>query len=86
MAARDDGDPIDDAWGAAVTVADTWTVDGDVHKTSATGAITPDTAGTRAGGDLMFVRVMRDVSEDDLGVDARLLSVKLEYTTNAYSD
>jgi hypothetical protein len=86
LAARDDNDPIDDAWGTAVTVNDTWIADGDVHKSSATGNITPDTAGTRAGGDLLFIRVFRDVSGDDLGGDARLLGVRLSYTTEGYSD
>lgn len=85
MAARDDGEDIDDAWGAAVTVDDTWIGDGKVHKSAVSGAITPDTAGTRAGGDLLFVRVMRDVSGDDLGGDARLIGVKLEYGINDLS-
>lgn len=88
LAARDDNEAIDDAWGAAVTVNDDWLADGDVHKTAETGAITPDTAGTRAGGDLMFVRVFRDVSEEDDSVygDAQLLSVRLIYTTEGYED
>ena len=59
-------------------VADTWIADGDVHVSAATGAIT--IGGTPAAGQLCQWRVYRDVSEDDLGVDARLLSVKIIYT------
>jgi len=73
-----DDAPIDSTWGTAVGVADTWIADGDVHVTAATGAIT--IGGGPAAGELCQWRVYRDVSEDDLGVDARLLAVKIIYT------
>ena len=80
LAARDNDDPIEDAWGTIVTVADTWIANGDIHKVKS-GNITADTTGTRAGEDLLFARTFRDVSADDLGADARLIAIKLEFTT-----
>lgn len=79
MIAVDNDDPIDQAWGSAVTVTDTWIADGDIHESAESGAITPATTVSREAGDLLFVRVMRDVSEDDLGGDARLIAVKLRF-------
>ncbi len=73
-----DDDAIDQAWGAAVAVSDTWIADGDVHVTAATAAVT--LGGTPAASELTQIRVHRDVSDDDLVVDARLLAVKLTFT------
>lgn len=86
MIAIANDDPIDQAWGTAVNVDDTWIADGDEHISGVSGAITPATSSTRAGGNSLRVRVMRDISGDDLGGDARLMKVKLEYTTDAVSD
>ena len=36
-------------------------------------------SGTPAAGELVQFRIYRDVSEDDLGVDAMLLMVKITY-------
>jgi hypothetical protein len=87
MKALDNDDAIDTAWGTAVLpAADTLITAGDVHKTAVTAAITPATPVSRAAEDLIFIRVYRDVSGDTLGVDARLIAVKLEYTCEGYSD
>jgi hypothetical protein len=83
MASRANDEAIDAAWGTAVTVSDALIATGDVHVSAASGAITP--AGTPAGGELLFVRVMRDVSEDNLAGDARLIAIKIEYGVSALS-
>jgi len=69
---------IDQAWGTAQAVSDTWIADGDVHISSATSACT--LAGTPAASEFVQFRVHRDVSDDDLGCDARLLSVRVTFT------
>jgi hypothetical protein len=69
---------LDQAWGTAQAVSDTWIADGDVHISSATSAVT--LAGTPAAGELAQFRVHRDVSDDDLSCDARLLAVRLTFT------
>jgi len=78
-----DDEAIDQAWGTAQSVTDTLLATGDVHITSATAAVT--LAGTPAGGELVQIRVSRDTS-DTLNADARLIAVKLEYTTSTFSD
>ena len=83
MASRANDEAIDAAWGTAVAVSDALIATGDVHRTPASGAITP--AGTPAGGELLFVRVMRDVSEDTLAGDARLIGVWIEYGVSTLS-
>lgn len=83
----DDNDAIDTAWGTAVVVTDdAQSAAGEVLITAATGDITP--GGTASAPELLFVRVYRDVSDgnDDMTEDARLMGVKLLYTTNAISD
>ena len=73
-----DNESIDTAWGSAGYVDDTWQADAKVHISSATGAIT--LAGTPAGGELVQLRVYRDVANDDLDCDAMLIAVKINYT------
>ncbi len=77
VAFADDG-ALDASWGTAQTVSDTWIADDDLHITSDTSAIT--LAGSPAGGQLVQFRAYRDVSADDLGGDAELIAVKVEYT------
>jgi hypothetical protein len=77
-------DAIDQAYGTEVTVADDWLAQNDVQATAATGAIT--IGGSPAGGQYFVFNVGRKVASDDLTGDARLLSVKIEYLANAYSD
>lgn len=77
-------DAIDQAWGTAVAVSDALIATGDVHVTSESGAIT--LAGSPAGGQLVQFRVYRDVSEDDLDADMKLLACRIEYGVSAFSD
>jgi len=75
---------IDQALGTAQSSKDTLITAGDVHVGPETSAIT--LAGSPAGGQLVAIRCMRDVSEDNLGVDAKLIALKIEYGINAWSD
>lgn len=77
-------DAIDQAYGTPQTSTDTLITAGDVHIGPASSAIT--LAGTPAGGQLVQLKITRDVSEDTLDADARLIAVKLEYKVGQYSD
>jgi hypothetical protein len=79
-------DTMDAAFGTGVTVTDSVTATTDLMVTSATAAIT--LAGTPTAGDLAVFRVYRNASSgsDTCAVDARLLGVKLNFTTNAADD
>jgi hypothetical protein len=77
-------DALDQAFGTAQTVTDTLITAEDVHVTSATSAVT--IGGSPTAGDWLQFRIYRDVSEDNLGVDAKLLGVRIEFTTDAHSD
>lgn len=77
-------DAIDQAYGTAVTSDDTFIAAGDVHIGPATGAMT--FAGSPAGGQLVQIKITRDVSEDNLDADARLIALKIEYKVGQYSD
>lgn len=77
-------DAIDQAYGTPQTSTDTLITAGDVHIGPASSAIT--IAGSPAGGQLVQLKITRDVSEDDLGVDARLIAIKIEYKVGQFSD
>lgn len=79
-------DPFDTAFGTAQTVTDTLITAEDVHITSATSAVT--IAGTPAEGDTVVFQVYRDADAggDTLAVDARLVGVMINYTTDAGTD
>ena len=77
-------DAIDTAVGTAVEVADTWIAQGDVHISAWSGNVT--LAGTPAAGELVHVEIMRDVSEDDMTGDARLIAVQIRYKQAQYTD
>ena len=82
-----DGDTIDVAYGAAVTVDDAnQSTAEDLYVTAVSGAVT--IAGTPATADLCYFRIFRDVSDanDTAAEDARLVGVKLFYTVNAGDD
>lgn len=82
-----DGDTIDVAYGTAVTVDDAnQSTAEDLYATAESGAVT--IAGTPAAGDLCFFRVFRDVSDanDTAAEDARLIGVKIFFTSNAGDD
>ena len=85
--AMNDNETIDIAYGTAVVVDDA--VQGaaeELYITAESGAIT--IAGTMADEDLCFFRVFRDVSDsnDDMAEDARLVGIKLFFTTDAAND
>ena len=79
-----DSDAIDQAVGTAVEVSDTWLAQGDIHTSAWSGNVT--LAGTPAGGQWVHIEVMRDVSEDNLTGDARLIGVQIRYKQSQFTD
>ena len=79
-------DVIASAFGTAVVVDDTLIAANDLHISPTSSAIT--IAGTPAAGDLCFFQIFRDHddSNDTLSVDARLIGIKIHYTTEAGTD
>lgn len=84
--ARGNDDPLDTAFGTAVTVTDGVTAAGDLMRTAVTAAMTA--GGTPAEGDIVIFQVYRDADNgsDTLAADAKLISVRLFLTTNAADD
>jgi|SRR3990167_629929 len=82
--ARSDDDALDTAYGTVQTATDTLITALDEHISPATSAIT--VGGTPAKGDMLYLRILRDVSEDTLGVDARLLGVRIKFGISQYDD
>jgi hypothetical protein len=85
--AMNDNETIDVVYGTAVVVDDA--AQGaaeELYVTAESGAVT--IAGTPADEDLCFFRVFRDVSDsnDTMAEDARLLGIKLFFTTDAAND
>lgn len=74
-----DGDALDQTWGTAQTVTDTGGTADDNYISSATSAIT--VGGSPAAGQKIIFRAFRDADNvsDNLDVDARLHSIKIEY-------
>ena len=56
----------------------------DLAVANESGAVT--IAGSPAAGDEVFFQISRDVSADDLTADAKLLGIKLHFTTDAAND
>jgi hypothetical protein len=77
-------DPLDAAWGTEQVSADALIATGDNHVGSESSAIT--VGGSPADGDLILFRVKRNVANDNLAADARLLGIELFITTNALVD
>ena len=79
-------DVIASAFGTAVVVDDTLIAANDLHISPTSSAIT--IAGTPAAGDLCFFQIFRDHddSNDTLSADARLIGIKIHYTTEAGTD
>jgi hypothetical protein len=69
--------------GTAIAITDTWIADNDVHVSSESSAITCSNA---AVDTLTVFQILRDISADNLGVDAELIGLKLFYTTDAAND
>lgn len=82
-----DNEAIDASWGTAIVVTDdAQSAAGEVYVTAESAALT--VGGTPAANDAVFFRIFRDVSDanDDMTEDARLIGVKVFYTTNAGND
>jgi hypothetical protein len=80
-----DNDAFDTAFGTAATTTDTFITSDDLHQS---GAVTMTIGNTPTGGDIVQFRALREASDttDTFGNWASLVSVKVEYGTNAYSD
>jgi hypothetical protein len=76
-------DAIDQAVGTPVEVSDALIATGDVHVSSWSGDVTITGAGA---GEWVHLEIMRDVSEDNLDSDARLIGVQIRYRQGQYSD
>jgi hypothetical protein len=82
-----DNEAIDASWGTAVDIEDDCQgAAGEVYVSAESSAVT--IAGTPAAGDLCCFRIARDVADDndDAAEDARLIGIKLFYTTDAATD
>ena len=80
-------DTIDVAYGTAIVLTDdNISAAEDMLVTTVSAAVT--IAGTPAESDMCFFRIFRDVSDanDDMTEDARLIGIKLIYTTDAEND
>lgn len=77
-------DALNATFGTAEDITDTWIAQGDLHISPESDAIT--IGGTPAAADLVMFQVGRDVSEDNLTGDARLIGIKLIWSSNADSD
>ena len=74
-------DPLEVAFGTEQTSTDTLITAVDVHIGPRSSAIT--IAGTPADSDYIHFQIARNVADDTLGVDAKLLGIVLEYTIDA---
>lgn len=82
-----DDDPLDAAFGTAQTVTDSMSATASDHMVSAeTSAIT--VAGSPAAKDTLIVQVYRKAADgsDTLAGDAKLLGIRLHFTTDASND
>lgn len=79
-------DAIDQAYGTAQTVTDSFIAAGDIHISAATSAMT--FAGSPAGGQWVQLKIYRDADAggDTLNGDARLIAVSIKYKLAKYSD
>ena len=74
---------IDSALGTEVVTTDTFLAQGDLHISGVSGDITIANA---VAGELVSIVVARKVATDDMAGDARLITVKIEYTIDAYGE
>jgi len=85
--AMNDNETIDVVYGTAIVVDDACqSAAEELYVTAESGAVT--IAGTPADNDLCYFRIFRDVSDanDTATEDARLIGLKLFYTTDALND
>lgn len=71
---------LDQAMGTAQTSTDTLLTANDLHIGPTSSAIT--LAGTPAANEYVHFKIMRDVSEDTLTADAKLLGIQIIYTAS----
>jgi hypothetical protein len=82
---RSNDDALDTAYGTGVAAAaDNLITALDEHITASTTAIT--LGGTPAKGCMIYFRIYRDISEDDLPADARLLGVRIKFGISQFDD
>ena len=62
-------------------VTDTYIANNDLHVTSYSSALT--ISGSPVAGELVVFQLSRDTASDTLGVDAEVVGVLIEYSTNA---
>lgn len=74
-------DPLSGAFGTAVAIDDTLIATNDLHISPTSSAIT--IGGSPADADFIMFNIMRDVSDDSLSADAKLLGVRLTITLDA---
>jgi hypothetical protein len=74
-------DPLTGAAGTAVVIDDTLIATNDLHISPTSSAMT--FSNTPADGDFLMINIMRDVSDDDLSADAKLLGVRVTLTLDA---
>lgn len=81
-----DGESLDAAFGAAVTVTDSVSAPESLQATDESAALTP--AGTAADGGVVVLRITRAVDHmaDTLAADAQLLGLRVFYGVDAASD
>jgi len=81
-----DNDSIDVAYGTAVESQDD--AQGAVEEVLVSPAATVTIGGTPADNDLCFFRIYRDISDsdDDMSGDARLIGIRILFTTDAEND
>ena len=77
-------DALNTTFGAAQSVTDALLATGQSHQSPESPAIA--VGGTPATGDLIVFQLSRDVGNDDLAADARLIGMRLFWTSNATSD
>ena len=79
-------DAFDTAFGTGIEVSDTGGTTDDVYISAETAAIT--VAGTPGSEELVVFRAYRDPvdASDNMAVDAKLIGIKVHYTTNAETD
>ena len=83
--AMGDNETIDVVYGTAIGVTDNaQSAAEELYVTAESGAVT--IAGTPADDDLVYFRVHRDPDADTMAEDARLIGIKLFYTTDALND
>ncbi len=79
-----DDDPLNATMGTAQNSDDALIATGDLHVGPESSAIT--IGGTPVDSDLVAFQLGRDVANDNLSVDARLIGIKLHITTNVNTD